>query len=58
MHQGMSDKDPKGFIRFEKCMSLARLVSQILGYKDRAVSVETHNRLSREFLLAREKTFK
>lgn len=38
LHQGMSDRDIKGFIRFEKCMSLARLVSQILSYKDRVVS--------------------
>lgn len=38
MHEGMSDRDIKGFIRFEKCMSLARLVSQILGYKERLVS--------------------
>lgn len=38
LHQGMSDRDVRGFIRFEKCMSLARLVSQILSYKDRVVS--------------------
>lgn len=37
MHEGMNDKDAKGFIRFEKCMSLARLVSKILSYKDRVV---------------------
>ena len=37
LHQGMSDMDVKGFIRFDKCMSLARLVSQILNYKDRVV---------------------
>lgn len=37
LHQGMSDRDIRGFIRFEKCMSLARLVSQILSYKDRVV---------------------
>ena len=29
---------PNGYIRFEKCMSLARLVSQILAYKDTVVS--------------------
>lgn len=37
LHQGMSDRDINGFIRFEKCMSLARLVSQILNYKERVV---------------------
>ena len=30
---------PNGYIRFDKCMSLARLVSQILAYKDIVVSV-------------------
>lgn len=25
---------PNGYIRFDKCMSLARLVTQILDYKD------------------------
>ena len=39
LHQGMNDKDVKGYIRFEKCMSLARLVSQILSYKDRVVNI-------------------
>ena len=38
LHQGMSDRDDRGFVRFAKCMSHARLVSQILGYKDRVVS--------------------
>ena len=38
MHEGMSGRDVNGYIRFEKCMSLARLVSQILSYKDRVVS--------------------
>ena len=38
LHQGMSDRDGRGFIRFEKCMSHARLVSQMLSYKDRVVS--------------------
>jgi len=37
LHQGMSDKDDRGFIRFAKCISHARLVSQILSYKDRVV---------------------
>lgn len=41
LHQGMSDRDVKGFIRFEKCFSLARLVSQILSYKDRVVRAHT-----------------
>ena len=31
-------RDSKGYVRFEKCISLARLVSQILAYKDTTVS--------------------
>ena len=30
---------PSGHIRFEKCMALARLVSQILAYKETVVSI-------------------
>lgn len=37
LHQGKSDRDDRGYIHFDKCMSLARLVSQILSYKDRVV---------------------
>ena len=34
-------RDAKGYVRFEKCISLARLVSQILAYKDTTVSSQT-----------------
>ena len=41
LHQGKKDRDEKGNIQFDKCMALARLVSQILSYKDRVVSAHT-----------------
>ncbi|CAI8058076.1 Ras-GEF domain-containing family member 1B [Geodia barretti] len=34
LNEGMSNRLPSGHIRFEKCMALARLVSQILAYKE------------------------
>lgn len=34
LHEAMSDRLENGYIRFEKCMALARVVSQILDYKD------------------------
>ena len=41
LHQGKNNRDEKGFILFDKCIALARLVSQILSYKDRVVSART-----------------
>ena len=35
-----------GYIRFDKCMSLARLVSQILAYKDTVVRLEVEHKYS------------